>query len=322
MSADRSREAPPGEAPVLVAGPAYCDLLFTGLDAVPTLGTERFASAFTVGAGGSAITAVALARLGRPVALLADLGDDLLGDAVLRTLHQEGVATDWVRRRSGRATPVTAVLSTPEDRAFVTHLTAPDGAPELASALRASGARHVHVAGFPFALALSDAASIATRHGATTSFDPGWDEAALADDRVRALAAACDVLLPNRREAIRLARRDGASDDASDGEDARPASWALERLAYGRGGRVTVVKDGAAGASGTDGATTERVRSPAVDSVDPTGAGDVFDAGFLDAWLDGGALRVCLSRGAFCGARAVTAVGGATAAPRRSELVE
>ncbi|MDZ7802267.1 MAG: carbohydrate kinase family protein [Trueperaceae bacterium] len=184
MNAGGSRDAP-----VLVAGPAYCDLLFSGLDAVPDLGTERFARGFAVQAGGSAITAVALARLGRPVALLADLGDDALGEAVLRVLAAEGVATAWVRRRAGDATPVTAVLSTPQDRAFVTHLPDPGDAPDLAGALRASGASHLHVAGFPFVRARPDAATLAAQAGATTSFDPGWDEAALAEPAVRALAA-------------------------------------------------------------------------------------------------------------------------------------
>ncbi|MDZ7802268.1 MAG: PfkB family carbohydrate kinase [Trueperaceae bacterium] len=95
---------------------------------------------------------------------------------------------------------------------------------------------------------------------------------------------------------------------------------ALARLAAGRRGRVTVVKDGPAGAAATDGVDTVHVASPPVDAVDPTGAGDVFDAGFLDAWLDGAPLRACLARGVACGARAVTAVGGATAAPYRDEL--
>jgi sugar/nucleoside kinase (ribokinase family) len=31
--------------------------------------------------------------------------------------------------------------------------------------------------------------------------------------------------------------------------------------------------------------------------VDRTGAGDAFDAGFLDAWLDRSALDACLERG-------------------------
>jgi Sugar kinases, ribokinase family len=56
--------------------------------------------------------------------------------------------------------------------------------------------------------------------------------------------------------------------------------------------------------------------------VDATGAGDVFDAGFLDAWLDGRGLLSALREAAFCGAQAVTQLGGASAAPTRSERDE
>lgn len=293
-------------APVLVAGPAYCDLLFSGLADAPVLGTERFASGFDIAAGGSAIPAVALARLGRPVALLAQLGRDALGDAVTAALEAEGVDTRWLRRARGASTPVTAVLSTPEDRAFVTHLPRFTAPSRLEAALAGSGARHLHVGGFPFARARPDAASVAREHGATVSFDPGWDAAALADPAVRRLALACDVLLPNRLEAALLCEAEGT------------AAELLERLAARRPGRVTVIKDGAAGACGSDGGAPVAVAAPPVRAVDPTGAGDVFDAGFLDAYLAGLPLEACLERGASCGAAAVTAVGGTAGAPYRT----
>jgi sugar/nucleoside kinase (ribokinase family) len=83
---------------------------------------------------------------------------------------------------------------------------------------------------------------------------------------------------------------------------------------------VTIVKDGARGALGAARAERARAAVPPVRTVDATGAGDVFDAGFLDAWLSGRPLGDALLRGAICGARAVTRPGGATAAPTRAEL--
>jgi hypothetical protein len=299
-------------AEVLVCGPAYCDLLFAGLEALPALGTERFAQGFLITAGGSAITAVALRRLGRPTALLADVGADAHGDVVRRVLLGEGVETRWLRERSDAPTPVTAVLSTPGDRAFVTYL-APDAEPpDLEAALTGSGARHLHVGGFPAALRIPHLVDVARSHGATVSFDPGWDERALDHPRVREVASRCDVLLPSRNEALRLA------DLVDDGPDAaRRAAAALARL---RPETVTVVKDGARGAWGAGPDACAHVAPPPVTPRDPTGAGDVFDAGFLDAWLAGEPLAACLRRGAASGARAVTARGGATAAPTAVDL--
>ena len=53
-------------------------------------------------------------------------------------------------------------------------------------------------------------------------------------------------------------------------------------------GPLTVVKDGAAGAFAvTPGGDLVEAAGIPVDAVDTTGAGDTFDAAFLDAWLDG-----------------------------------
>lgn len=295
---------------VAVVGPAYCDLVFAGLEELPALGTENFAPHFLVTAGGSAITAIALRRLGRPAALIADVGEDAHGAVIREALEREGVGAGGLRATPGLPTPVTAVLSTREDRAFVTHLATPATPRDLAAALDAARPDHLHVAGCSVALAQPGLLELCRARGVTTSFDPGWHEEALADARVRRLADAVDLLLPNRPEAARLA---GLEADAD-------ADAALAALAARRPNGVTVVKDGARGALGVDATGRARVSAPPVVVVDTTGAGDVFDAGFLDAWLGGAALEACLRRGVTCGSRAVGAFGGATAAPTRDEL--
>jgi sugar/nucleoside kinase (ribokinase family) len=304
---------PPAPVRAVVLGPTYCDLVFGGLERLPELGEERFAHSFLVAPGGSAITAIALHRLGHAVHLCADVGRDALAGWLRDALTREGVGIDALRAVQ-EVTPVTAALSTAADRAFVTYLEPPGPAPDLAAVLRATGATHLHVAGFPAALADPGLVDAAHALGATVSFDPGWDRHALADPRVRRVALAADVLLPNRLEAGLLVAEDG------DGGAPPSAEAALARLAALRPGRVTVVKDGAAGAWGADGRTSVHVAAPRVDAIDPTGAGDVFDAGFLDAWWAGEPLEDCLRRGAWSGARATTAHGGATAAPTRGQL--
>jgi len=304
---------PPAPVRAVVLGPTYCDLVFGGLERLPELGEERFARSFLIATGGSAITAIALHRLGHAVQLCADVGRDALAAWLRDALTREGVGIDALRADQ-EITPVTAALSTAADRAFVTYLEPPGPPPDLEAVLRATGATHLHVAGFPAALA--DPGLVDTAHalGVTVSFDPGWDGRALADPRVRGVALAADVLLPNRLEADLLLA------EAGDGGGPPSAEVALARLAALRPGRVTVVKDGAAGAWGADARTSVHVAAPAVDAIDATGAGDVFDAGFLDAWWAGEPLEGCLRRGAWCGARATTAHGGATAAPTRAQL--
>ncbi len=67
---------------------------------------------------------------------------------------------------------------------------------------------------------------------------------------------------------------------------------------------------------GTDGVVVARgdevlvVPAAAADIVDPTGAGDAFSAGFLNAWLRSGDLDEAAIQGAATAARAVAVVGG------------
>ena len=317
---------------VLVVGPAYCDIVFGGLERLPALGEERFAPRFLVAAGGSAITAIALARLGHRVTLHAELGDDALGAAVDAALAREGVARAGPRG-AGAATPGTAARSTPRERACVADRPPRPDPPRShlpsRSPPRKHGFDHLHVAGFPVALAAPDLLDAARARSVRTSFDPGWDERALTDPRTLRFARDADVVLPNALEAALWAAAHGVGADHAAAHDGRPEPTAASRseraaatvaaLASVRPGRVTVVKDGDRGAWGADASGVRHVPPVPVAAIDATGAGDVFDAGFLDAWWAGAPLADALHRGAWCGARATSAYGGATAAPTRAE---
>jgi sugar/nucleoside kinase (ribokinase family) len=50
-----------------------------------------------------------------------------------------------------------------------------------------------------------------------------------------------------------------------------------------------------------------------VKAIDTTGAGDSFNAGFLEAYVRGEDLETCARAGLAAGTRAVTKIGGTTA---------
>jgi ribokinase len=311
-----SRGAPaPDRGRVLVVGDANPDLVLRG-DVVPRFGQaeQLLDDAALVIGGSAAITAHALARLDRPVSLAAALGADAFGDRLRAELTAAGVDVGALRVRPDRPTGLSVILSRGDDRAI---LTLPGAVPTLSAAdvataiaaLRPAGLRHVHVSSLflqpGLAADLPDLLAAARRAGLTVSLDTN-DDPAGTWHTADALLPTVDVLLPNRAEALALARH----------TDVREAAAVLA----GRGPLV-VVKDGGRGAFAV---TPEggHVAVPGVvcEVVDTTGAGDTFNAAFLDAWLDGRTVEAALRRAVRAGACSVGAAGGTAGQPGRAEL--
>ncbi len=300
---------------VLVVGDANPDLVLRG-DVVPRFAQaeQLLDTADLVLGGSAAITAHGLARLDRPVTLLAAVGDDLFGRDTVGRLESAGVDTRFVLVRKETSTGLTVVLSTPDDRAILTLLgTIPtlSGGDVLdaVDALRPGGLAHVHFSSLflqqTLAGQLAGVLVTLREAGLTTSLDTNADPA-LRWDGVTELLPHLDVLLPNRTEVTQLARRD----------DPMAAARALAGA-----GPLVVVKDGAKGgfAVRRDGDVVEVAARPRT-VIDTTGAGDTFDAGFLDAWLTGSDLVTCLSRAVRAGSFAVSAAGGTAGQPTQADL--
>jgi sugar/nucleoside kinase (ribokinase family) len=296
---------------VLIIGELNVDLVLSGCSRLPTLGTEITASGFSMTLGSSsAICAVGLARLGRPVSFAGVVGADQWGDFCVDALRTAGVDVSSVARDERQQTGVTISLTSPSGRALVTYLgaTASMTTDRLPSDWLTSGS-HLHVSSvflqtglrrsWPSLLRAAQAADC------TSSLDPGCDPENAWHHDVRRLASMVDVLLPNDVELTGLT---GCSDPVN----------ALHALANDR--TVTVAKLGADGCLALVDGQPVRVVPPHVDVVDTTGAGDSFNAGFLDAWLDRRPLLDCMRAGAACGALSTRAPGGTTAQPTRAEL--
>jgi sugar/nucleoside kinase (ribokinase family) len=103
---------------------------------------------------------------------------------------------------------------------------------------------------------------------------------------------------PNEREAMKIAHADNIED-------------ALSRLAQKV--NTVVVKMGASGAVAMRDGHRFAASVVPVTVVDPVGAGDSFDAGFLHQFLRGADLPACLAYGNLCGAFSTTACGGTEA---------
>jgi len=292
---------------VLVFGPLFCDLIFTDLPTMPRLGTEIFAGGFSVAPGGSAIVAAGLQRLGARVGLIADLGDDLISRIIRDMLDELGIDRRLIREHPYPLPQVTAALSFPHDRAFVTRFQKPDEPVDLETLLEAHSAKHFHIYGFLAALEHPLACQIAHTAGLTVSLDPGWDEEALRDLRLLTMIRELDVFLPSKSELCYIAQEENTE-------------VALAKIGSTMKRGMIIMKNGEAGATAYSQEAHVSIPALPVTPVDTTGAGDSFDAGFLFRYVQGKSLASCLQYGAICGGLSTTKAGGATAAPTYAEV--
>jgi len=246
--------------------------------------------------GAGANTAAWLAHLGATATLVARVGDDDAGRTAQARLRTAGVRTRLAVDPDAPTCTVVVVLAgsgSGRDRTMYSDRGA-------AALLRPSDlpaglldeADHLHVSGYLLADPGSRAAGLAALEaaratGVSTSVDPQGTSVPSAWGPV-------DLLLPNAAELHALT---GSADPA--------AAVAL----LDRAGAVAVTR-GPAGAAWVD--RTGRWEVPAVPAtvVDPTGAGDAFDAGLVLARLRGAAPERALAAGCTAAAAAVGTVGG------------
>lgn len=296
-------------------------------------GPLRHVSRFEKRFGGAELnTAIGLCRLGTPARWISRLGDDEFGVDILRNARGEGVDVTRVRIDPDAPTAVYFREYRGAGGVVVHYYRRGSAAsrigPEDLDPASLAGARLLHFTGITPCLSESceaachRAVELARAAGLRISFDPNIRRKLIAPERVRPalrpFADAADVLLAGGDELEALyggdvpppARRDGASADAAPA-DPGPLRRALER-ARAAGPRVVVCKLGGDGAAALS--DEGFVRQPAYPVtaaavVDPIGAGDGFNAGFLHAWLRGSSTADALRWGAVVGACAVTVRG-------------
>jgi sugar/nucleoside kinase (ribokinase family) len=294
---------------VAVVGEIYADHVFTGFPRWPSPGEEVHAEHYLRELGGGSVnTACGLSRLGRRVRLVGLIGDADF-DWFEGRLGEFGVGVGGLRLGTD-GTGSTVSVSTREDRSFFTYIGANRGLSDLLDVPTViadlAAARHVH---FAMPLARELAARILPQlrqAGCTTSIDVGFSPEWLHDPANRDTCREVDFFLPNAHEAALLV---GADDPAA------YVAWA-----QAQGLRTTVLKLGARGALVADAKGPRFIAAPFVDALDTTGAGDAFDAGLIDALLDGELLDRCVERACVCGALCTTAAGALQALPHPPQL--
>ena len=296
--------------PVLVVGDLNIEYIFTGLSGHPRYGREVMVSGCSMTLGGSAaIFACGLAKLGRVVKFLGKIGRDSNGDFLLGKMRDRGVDVSGVTRDSKTGTGISVAFTETDDRAIVAYLgTVASTTPRDVPVGDWKRYGHLHLTSPFIQLGLrSGFVSMlkrAKRAGLTTSMDPGWDPRERWD--LDALYPWLDVLLVNEVESKAITRL------------RRPAE-AAKKLAEKV--LVAVVKTGPKGALASTKTGFWKASPYVVEPLDTTGAGDTFDAAFIDGWLQGHRIEEVLAYACAAGALSTESAGGYDGQPTRSEAL-
>jgi sugar/nucleoside kinase (ribokinase family) len=290
---------------VTVVGELNLDLILYGLPEELTPERELLADRLTLTLGSSsAIFAHNLSVLGSRVGFISRTGNDRLGENSLQWLAEGGVDVSRVRKVAGPvSTGLTVILQHAAHRNILTYPgTMFEMCFEDLDLKYLASARHFHLSSFFLHRALLPRAielfSTLKDAGLTISLDVNDDPSDQWDSGLWAVLPYVDVFLLNAREARKVTGLD----------DLEAAVAKLAATVP-----VVAVKLGGEGALAQMG--QQRFTSPPfmVEFVDPVGAGDSFDAGFIHQYVRGADLQTCLDYGNLAGAFSITRPGGTEA---------
>ena len=258
--------------------------------------------------GAPAIFIDQVAKLGQPCGIVSCVGDDDFGWVNLARLGDDGVDVRAVEFSPSFPTGSAFVRYRDNgERDFVYNIkNSACGQVRWTEAVSQllEECGHLHVSGPSLFSAriiemTTRAIEVVKGKGGTVSFDPNIRKEVVRDPEVRtaltAMLASCDTFLPSGDE-LTLLTAAGTPEEA------------ISEI-LGLGVTAIVVKNGAEGATYYDASGPVSAPGYRVEEVDPTGAGDCFDATFVTCRLQGRTVQESLAYANASGARAVAIKG-------------
>ena len=260
--------------------------------------------------GGSAANAiVGLARLGCKVGFVGKVGSDREGDMQVSEFKAEGVDTSGIIHSPGRSGSVLGFVDRKGARALYINSGVNDTIiPSEVNRDYVSQAKYLHLTSFvgekPFQTQLKLLETISK--SVKISFDPGAIYAKKGLTQLEPILKRTQVAMPNRGE---LELITGYKEYVK-GADALIAA----------GVKVVAVKLGSEGSYVTNGRERFHLDAFETKTVDTTGAGDAFCAGFLYGLLNNKGIKESGRIGNFVASRKIRKVGARTSLPYLKEL--
>lgn len=260
-------------------------------------------------------TGISLAKIGIDVGVLGAVGEDGFGDFIVSRLDAHGIDTRGVCRKTEANTSATMAMVDPDgERRFLHYLGANAKFSEAdvrfdvieeAKVLHIAGALVLPgIDGEPTGRILKKAKEM----GLTTSYDTVWDATGQWMKLVEPSLPYVDVMLPSLAEARMVTGKE------------RPEDVAKVFRDYGV--KIVGLKMGAEGSYVLSDEGELYIPSFIVESIDATGAGDAYVAGFLTGLVRGWDLEKTARFANAVGALCVTAIGATTGVPSLAGIME
>ena len=290
---------------LLVIGELNIDLILNSIHGFPEVGKEIIADEIEQVLGSSsAIMAAHSSSLGVSTSFCGVIGQDDHGDFILSELKGKNVDTGLIYRSAEYKTGITIIMNYGQDRANVTFC----GAMEAMDVHKIPWAeikdfRHLHISSLFIQKGLKENVleifKWAKDMGVSTSLDLQWDPAGKWEFNYKDCLPYVDVFMPNVQELMALTK----SGNLQNGID-KVAEYA----------NYLIVKLGIEGSVGIH--DNQVINVPAFKTskyIDAIGAGDSFNAGFIQKFIEKAPLIDCLRQGNLMGALSTTSAGGTRA---------
>ncbi len=256
-------------------------------------------------AGTAAGASVDLAKLGHRVRNVGAIGDDMIGEIVVKLLNDHGVETDLISRMAGRVTSATILPIRPNGERPALHVPGANGVfsaddltdAQLDAVVTAAG---VHFGGLDAMTALdpgalAEVAKEARSRGAIVTMDVLRNGDSVSLRSLAPVLAHTDWFCPNEEQLLGLA-------ETSDLREAAQRVLAMGVLGV-------AVTRGEHGCRVFTAGVDESLPALDIEVVDTTGCGDGFDAGFLTGLLAGLDPVAAAWVGTVCGSLIATGLG-------------
>ena len=301
---------------ILAVGDLILDQVIK-IDHLPRGEDVQLASQRELIVGGAANFAIMSRRLGLSTGILDAVGGDSLGKFVLDVLQREGIEISQIRVKEGTTKSTLVLVTKRGEKSFIgligdyTALLSPnDVKPEVIE--KAEG---IYISGYSLGLkefssegeAALKSANIAKDLGKKIFFDPGPLAPLIKRDLMIELMKCSAAVMLNLTEARAIT---GSGDPV---ESLRE----LHKL----GARIVALKLGENGCIISDGKYLIKEAGIKVAVVDPTGAGDAFNAGIVYGLLRGLSPELTIRLANVIGALSTTKLGAGQNLPTKMELI-